>query len=155
MGPNGPPNANATAKFAPEIAILGILALLGHFGDFWQNKQFWSFWPATSELERTSSKKIMWGVAQINQTELCAGLAGFTSTGSQTQFSTGGAFLGGHFPPNEPFWSFWPAISEPGQVSRKKYHFRFCLNQRDRARPKFSHTKLSKTPGFQIPVPGV
>ena len=44
MGPNGPPNAKATAKFAPEIAILGILAFLvilvvlgktsnfGHFG---------------------------------------------------------------------------------------------------------------------------
>ena len=44
MGPNGPPNAKATDKIAPEIAILGILAFLvilvifgktssfGHFG---------------------------------------------------------------------------------------------------------------------------
>ena len=45
MGPNGPPNAKATAKFAPEITILGTLAFLvilvillgkisnfGHFG---------------------------------------------------------------------------------------------------------------------------
>ena len=33
----------------------------------------------------------MRGVAQTNQTELCAGLAGFTSTGSQAKLSTGGA----------------------------------------------------------------
>ena len=33
----------------------------------------------------------MRGGAQINETELCAGLAEFTSTGSQTQFPTGGA----------------------------------------------------------------
>ena len=44
MGPNGPPTAKAMAKFAPGIAILGILAFLvilvilgktsnfGHFG---------------------------------------------------------------------------------------------------------------------------
>ena len=28
MGPNGPPNAKATAKFAPETKIPGILAFL-------------------------------------------------------------------------------------------------------------------------------
>ena len=35
----------------------------------------------------------MRGVAQINQTELCAGLAEFTSTGSQARFSTGWALV--------------------------------------------------------------
>ena len=36
MGPHGPPNTKATAKFAPAIAILGTLAflVLGHFGGF-------------------------------------------------------------------------------------------------------------------------
>ena len=28
MGPNGPPNARATVKIAPEIVMLGILAFL-------------------------------------------------------------------------------------------------------------------------------
>ena len=40
MGPNGPPNAKATAKNRPgnnNYRDPGLL--LGHFGDFWQNRQ--------------------------------------------------------------------------------------------------------------------
>ena len=42
MGPNGPPNAKATAKIAPETEILGTLAFLVNLVIFfWQNKRFW------------------------------------------------------------------------------------------------------------------
>ena len=53
MGPNGPPNAKATAKIAPEITI-------GGFGDFLgkTTSNFGHFWPAIFELlGRTASKK--------------------------------------------------------------------------------------------------
>ena len=56
MGPTGPPNAKATAKFAPEIAILGTLAFLVILVFFGKTSNF-GHWPAISELERTSSKK--------------------------------------------------------------------------------------------------
>ena len=75
MGPSGPPNAKATAKIAPGISILGTLAFLvlvilvilaSHFR-------------ARADLQQIEPMR---GVAQINETELCAGFAEFTSTGS-------------------------------------------------------------------------
>ena len=84
MGPNGPPNAKATAKIRPGNCNSRNPGLLGHVGDFGQPFPSQSAPPA---------KKNMREVAQINQTELCAGLAEFISTGSQTKFSADGAFV--------------------------------------------------------------
>ena len=46
MCPNGPPNAKVTAKFAPEIAILGILAFLVIFVIFGKTSNFGQPFPS-------------------------------------------------------------------------------------------------------------
>ena len=46
-----------------------------------------------------------------------------------------------------PFWSFWPAISEPGWTRRKKVPLGSCLHQRDRATFEFSGVYTHRKPG--------
>ena len=59
MGPNGPPNAIGTAKFAPEIAVLGNPALLVILAILGQNKPFWvlaSHFRARADLQQKTMR---------------------------------------------------------------------------------------------------
>ena len=45
MGLNGPSNTKATAKIAPEVVLLGILAFLVILVIFGQTSNFWPLFP--------------------------------------------------------------------------------------------------------------
>ena len=59
--------------------------------------------------------------------------------------------------PKQPFWSFWPAISEQGWTRRKKFQLGSCLHQRGQAIFEFSgvHTHRKPRKNFYCRGPGV